>query len=65
MSNYSLGITVEASSSYPIKTMTAADAAKVAPVGDYVLGKRFRDVEEDEIASPPVIVGTTNVVSYQ
>lgn len=65
MSNYSLGITIEKSSSYPIKTMTAVEAAKVAPVGDYVLGKRFRDVEEDEKASPQIIVGTTNVVSYQ
>ena len=45
--------------------MTKEEAAKVAPVGDYVLGKRFRDVAENEVASPQIIVGTTNVVSYQ
>ncbi len=65
MSNYSLGITIEESSKYPIKTMTKEEAAKVAPVGNYVLGKRFRDVAENEVASPQIIVGTTNVVSYQ
>ena len=63
--NKTLDITVEKSSTYPIIKMTAEEAKKVAPVGEYELGKRFRDIGENEVASPNIVVGTTNVVSYQ
>ena len=63
--NKTLDITIEKSSTYPIIEMTAEEAKKVAPVGNYELGKRFRDIGENETASQNIVVGTTNVVSYQ